>query len=179
MCRESFVLLNSGILHERMDVNLNTLNLHEPEYKRIKAILDKVQKELRADIVLLVSQSGQPVVILESEEKFDYTSLASLAAANLAATGGLANLVGEGEFSVLVHQGRNRSLYISDLLQKFSLVLVFNAATTLGLVRYKAKKAVILLEEVIQDVLRRSEKDAPAMEKPDFSEEELEKLLEL
>ncbi len=162
-----------------MDVNLNTLNLHEPEYNRIKAILDKVQKELRADIVLLVSQSGQPVVILESEEKFDYTSLASLAAANLAATDGLANLVGEGEFSVLVHQGRNRSLYISDLLRKFSLVLVFNAATTLGLVRYKAKKAVILLEEVIQDVLRRSEKDAPAMENPDFSEEELEKLLEL
>ena len=162
-----------------MDVNLNTLNLHEPEFKRIKAILDKVQKELRADIVLLVSQSGQPVVILESEEKFDYTSLASLAAANLAATDGLANLVGEGEFSVLVHQGRNRSLYISDLLQKFSLVLVFNAATTLGLVRYKAKKAVILLEEVIQDVLRRSGKDAPTMENPDFSEEELEKLLDL
>ena len=47
-----------------MDVNLNTLNLHEPEFKRIKAILDKVQKELRADIVLLVSQSGQPIVIL-------------------------------------------------------------------------------------------------------------------
>ena len=162
-----------------MNVNVNTLNLHEPEFKRIKAILDKVQKELRADIVMLVSQSGQPIVILESEEKFDYTSLASLAAANLAATDGLANLVGEGEFSVLVHQGKNRSLYISDLLRKFSLVLVFNAATTLGLVRYKAKKTIILLEEVIQDVLRRSDKDAPAAEKPDFSEEELEKLLEL
>lgn len=162
-----------------MDVNLNTLNLHEPEFKRIKAILDKVQKELRADIVLLVSQSGQPIVILESEEKFDYTSLASLAAANLAATDSLANLVGEGEFSVLVHQGQNRSLYISDLLHKFSLVLVFNAATTLGLVRYKAKRAIILLEEVIQDVLRRSDKDVPAAGNPDFTEEELEKLLEL
>lgn len=162
-----------------MDVNSNTLNLHEPEFKRIRAILDKVQKELRADIVLLVSQSGQPVVILESEEKFDYTSLASLAAANMAATDSLANLVGEGEFSVLVHQGRNRSLYISDLLHKFSLVLVFNASTTLGLVRYKAKKAIILLEEVIQDVLRRSNKDAPKAGNPDFSEDDLEKLLEL
>lgn len=162
-----------------MDVNINTLNLHEPEFNRIKAILDRVQKELRADIVLLVSQSGQPIVIQESEEKFDYTSLASLAAANLAATDSLANLVGEGEFSVLVHQGRNRSLYISDLLRKFSLVLVFNASTTLGLVRYKAKKAIILLEEVIQDVLRRTNDSAPAAVHPDFSEEELEKLLEL
>ena len=162
-----------------MDVNLNTLNLHEPEFKRIRAILDKVQKELRADIVLLISQSGQPIVIQESEEKFDYTSLASLAAANLAATDGLANLVGEGEFSVLVHQGKNRSLYISDLLRKFSLVLVFNASTTLGLVRYKAKKAIILLEEVIRDVLRRTDRNTPAAESPDFSDEELEKLLKL
>jgi len=162
-----------------MDVNLNTLNLHEPEFKRIKAILDTVQKELRADIVLLVSQSGQPIVFQESEEKFDYTSLASLAAANMAATDSLAHLVGEGEFSVLVHQGKNRSLYISDLLHKFSLVLVFNASTTLGLVRYKAKKAIILLEEVIRDVLRRPDKVKPDTVNPDFSEEDLEKLLEL
>jgi predicted regulator of Ras-like GTPase activity (Roadblock/LC7/MglB family) len=160
-------------------VNLNTLNLHEPEYRRIQAILEKVQKELRADIVMLVSQSGQPIVILESEEKFDYTSLASLAAANLAATDSLASLVGEGEFSVVVHQGKNRSLFISDLLRKFSLVLVFSADTTLGLVRYKAKKTIILLEEVIRDVLRRSDKNTPAAGNPDFSEEELEKLLEL
>ena len=125
------------------------------------------------------TESGQPIVIQESDEKFDYTSLASLAAANLAATDGLASLVGEGEFSVLVHQGRNRSLYISDLLRKFSLVLVFNASTTLGLVRYKAKKAIILLEEVIQDVLRRTEKNTPSAASSDFSEEELEKLLEL
>ena len=166
-------------LHLRTYVNSNTLNLYEPEYLRIKAILDKVQKELRADLVLLVSQSGQPIVISESVADFDYTALASLAAANLAATDGLANLVGEGEFSVLVHQGRNRSLFISDILRKFSLVLVFNASTTLGLVRYKAKKAIILLEEVIQDVLRRTPKTKPAVGNPDFSEEELEKLLEL
>lgn len=162
-----------------MDVNLNTINLHEPEFKRIKAILDTLQLELRADIALLVSQSGQPIVISESSDKFDYTSLASLAAANMAATDGLANLVGEGEFSVLVHQGRNRSLYISDLLHKFSLVLVFNASTTLGLVRYKVKKTIILLEDVIQDVLRSTPKNKQPEENPDFSEEELEKLLEL
>ncbi|MEJ2108319.1 MAG: roadblock/LC7 domain-containing protein [Acidobacteriota bacterium] len=162
-----------------MTVNLNTLNLHETEFNRIKVILDTVREDLHADIVLLVNQGGQSIVISESNEKFDYTSLASLAAANLAATNGLANLVGEGEFSVLVHQGRNRSLYISDLLRKFSLVLVFNASTTLGLVRYKVKKTVILLEEVIQDILNNSPKNIEAEGNPDFSEEELEKLLEL
>lgn len=162
-----------------MDVNLGTLNLREPEYIRIKAILDTVQKELRADIVLLVSQGGQPIVVSEFKEALDYTSLASLAAANLAATNGLANLVGEGEFSVLVHQGRNRSLYLSDLMKKFSLVVVFNASTTLGLVRYKVKKAIILLEEVVEDVLKSAPGTVREAGNTDFSDEELEKLLEL
>lgn len=162
-----------------MDVNFNTINLHEPEYKRIKAILDNAQKELRADIILLVSQGGQPVVISESTGDLDFTSLASLAAANLAATDGLANLVGEGEFSVLVHQGRHRSLYISDVLRKFSFVMVFNATTTLGLVRYKVKKSIILLEEVMRDVLQKSSRKEASAGNPDFSEEELKRFLEL
>ena len=162
-----------------MDVNLATINLREPEYNRIKAILDTVQKELRADIVLLVSQGGQAIAVSEVKEELDYTSLASLAAANLAATNGLANLVGEGEFSVLVHQGRHRSLYLSDLLRSFSLVVVFNASTTLGLVRYKVKKAIILLEEVVEDVLQSAPGKVRGGGNPDFSDEELEKLLEL
>lgn len=160
-----------------MNVKLNTINLHEPEFRRIKAILDSLLEDLRADLALLVSQGGQPIVISESIIKFDYVSLASLAAANMAATDGLANLVGEGEFSVLVHQGHSRSLYISDLNQKFSLVLVFNASTSMGLVRYKAKKTIILLEEVIQDVLRRTPQKTHSAGNPDFSEEELQKLL--
>ena len=83
-----------------MDVKLNTINLHEPEFRRIKAILDSLLEDLRADLALLVSQSGQPIVISESIIKFDYVSLASLAAANMAATDGLANLVGEGELRI-------------------------------------------------------------------------------
>lgn len=170
---------NLSLLNGRMKSNLTSINLHEPEFNRIKSILDTVRKELHADIVLLVSQSGQPIVISESDEKFDYTSLASLAAANLAATNGLANIVDEDEFSILVHQGRNRSMYLADLQRRFSLVVVFNSATTLGLVRYKVKKTIIQLTEVIQDILKRTPAKVDSAENPDFSEEELEKLLEL
>jgi predicted regulator of Ras-like GTPase activity (Roadblock/LC7/MglB family) len=164
-------------LHDYRDVNLNTFNLYEPEFQSIKVILAKVQKELRADLVLLISRSGQPIVISGAAKDIDYTALASLAAANLAATDGLANLVGEGDFSVLVHKGRHRSLYISDLLKQFSLVLVFDASTSLGLVRYKAKRTTALLEEVIRDFQRKSEKSQPILDHPDFSDEELEQLL--
>jgi predicted regulator of Ras-like GTPase activity (Roadblock/LC7/MglB family) len=158
-------------------VSSTTFNLHEPEYQRIQAILSKMQKELGAELVLLISRSGQPIVISGSTQNIDCTALSSLAAANLAATDGLANIVGEKEFSVLVHQGRQRSLFISDLLKRFSLVLVFDASASAGLVRYKCKHTTLLLENVIRDFQKRIEKRGSIAAPPQFSDEELEKLL--
>jgi len=155
----------------------DTFVLHELEFQRIQAILAKMQKELRADLVLLISRSGEPIVISGPAKNIDCTSLSSLAAANLAATDGLANIVGEREFSVLIHQGRQRSLFISDLLKKFSLVLVFDASASSGLVRYKCKRTTLLLEDVIRDFQRRIEKTASDINTLQFSDEELEELL--
>jgi predicted regulator of Ras-like GTPase activity (Roadblock/LC7/MglB family) len=151
--------------------------LHELECQRIEAILAKMQRELRAELVMLISRSGQPIVMSGPGKNIDYTALSSLAAANLAATDGLANIVGEREFSVLIHQGRQRSLFISDLLKKFSLVLVFDATASSGLVRYKCKRTILLLEDVIRDFQRRMEKTELDMDTPQFSDEELEELL--
>lgn len=136
-----------------------------------------MQSELRAQLVLLINRSGQPIVISGAADNIDCTALASLAAANLAATDGLANIVGEREFSVLVHQGRRRSLFISDLLKRFSLVLVFDASASSGLVRYKCKRTTLLLEDVIRDFQRRIERTEPVMSVPQFSDEEIEELL--
>jgi len=158
-------------------VSSPTFDLHELEFQRIQAILSKMQRELRAELVLLISRSGQPIVISGSTENIDCTALSSLAAANLAATDGLANIVGEREFSVLVHQGRQRSLFISDLMKRFSLVLVFDATASSGLVRYKCKHTTLLIEDVIRDFQRRIEKTEPASSLPQFSDAELEELL--
>jgi predicted regulator of Ras-like GTPase activity (Roadblock/LC7/MglB family) len=158
-------------------VSSPTFNLHELEHQRIQAILVKMQKELHAELVLLISRSGQPIVVSGSTENIDCTALSSLAAANLAATDGLANIVGEREFSVLVHQGKQRSLFISDLLKRFSLVLVFDASASSGLVRYKCKHTTLLIEDVIRDFQKRIEKTEPAGEVTQFTDAELEELL--
>lgn len=161
----------------------NHFSLYEPEFQRIRAILAKMQKELRAELVLLLNRSGQPVAVTGSAGDIDLTALSSLAAANLAATDGLAHLVGEQEFSALFHQGRQRSLHISDVLRRFSLVLVFDSSASLGMVRWKIKRATALLEDVFRDIQRRVERAGPASDHRDrsatkfFSEDEIEKLL--
>jgi predicted regulator of Ras-like GTPase activity (Roadblock/LC7/MglB family) len=158
-------------------VSSNNFQLFEPEFQRIEAILAKMQKEVRADLVLLISRSGQPIVISGTAEGIDCTALAALAAANLAATDGLAKIIGEREFSVLVHQGRHRSLFISDLLKKFSLVLVFHATESLGLVRYKCRRTLFILEDVMREFQGKAEKPAKGTDYPCFSDEDLEQLL--
>jgi predicted regulator of Ras-like GTPase activity (Roadblock/LC7/MglB family) len=155
----------------------NTFDLHELESQRIQAILAKMQGELRAELVLLISRSGQPIANSGPAKNIDFTALSSLAAANLAATDGLANIVGENEFSVLIHQGHQRSIFISDLLKEFSLVLVFEASASSALVRYKCKRTTLLLEGVIRDFQRKRGKTECVMDTPQFSDEELEELL--
>ncbi len=91
----------------------------------------------------------------------DMTSLSSLAAANIAATDGLARLVGEPEFSILYHQGKHRSIHISDVARRFSLVVVFDETVALGMVRLRVKRATAYLEEILKSFLRKTEGCAP------------------
>ena len=69
-------------------MSLDNFNLYDHEFQLLQAILAKMQKELRAHVILLISRSGQPIIVTGSEKDIDFTALASLSAANLAATDG-------------------------------------------------------------------------------------------
>jgi predicted regulator of Ras-like GTPase activity (Roadblock/LC7/MglB family) len=138
-------------------MNVSNLVLHEAEYLRLKSILVMTQRDLRADLVLLIDRSGQQIASEGPGHGIDMTSLSSLAAANIAATDGLARLVGEPEFSILYHQGRHRSIHISDVAKRFSLVVVFDESVALGMVRLRVKRATTYLEEILRSFFKKTE----------------------
>jgi predicted regulator of Ras-like GTPase activity (Roadblock/LC7/MglB family) len=163
-------------------MNPESLVLHESEYKRIRSILAKMQTDLSADLVLLINRSGQQIACEGTANDLDLTSLASLAAANIAATNGLAQIIGEREFSVLYHQGRHRSIHISDLSKQFSLVLLFDESVLLGKVRWKVKRATESIEEVFKKFQEEMEYKPPSVEESGnasrlFTDEDMEKFL--
>jgi predicted regulator of Ras-like GTPase activity (Roadblock/LC7/MglB family) len=157
--------------------------LYEPEYLAIKSILATIQSELPADLVLLINRSGQQIAADGPASDVDSTAMASLAAANLAATNCLAGLIGEREFSVLYHQGKRRSIFISDQSSQFSLVLLFDESVPLGRVRWKVKRAMASIEVVFKQFQGKMEMNnrkvgdledtTPAL----FTDEDMEKLL--
>ena len=133
--------------------------LYEEEYKKLNGIIEKLSKEANAKFVFLVDKNGQLIANVGDTEDIDTTSLASLTAGNIAATGGLAKLLGEKEFSVLFHEGEKDNLHISIIGDRVILVVVFDNRSSLGLVRLRVKKASAELEVIFDQLAKRIQQE--------------------
>lgn len=132
--------------------------MYEEEFNTINDIITRLHSNSNAKIVFLVDKNGQLIASYGETENIDTTSLASLAAGNIAATGGLAQLLGEKEFSILFHEGERDNLHISIVGQRGILVVIFDERSSLGLVRLRVKKAADELFEVFQKISDKVEK---------------------
>ncbi len=140
--------------------------LYEEEYQRIKSIIAKLRTDSNAKLVFLVDKNGQQIAAQGELENFDATSLASLTAGNVAATDGLAKLIGEREFSILFHEGERDNIHISIVAQRVILVVIFDSRSSLGLVRLRVKKSSAELTDVFEKIVRKitSERDLGSLE---------------
>src|SRR2546425_12426772 len=129
--------------------------MYEEEFNQIKGIISKLRTDANAKVVFLVDKNGQQIAAHGDIENLDTTSLASLTAGNVAATDGLARLIGEKEFSILFHEGEKDNIHISIVAQRVILVVIFDNRSSLGLVRLRVKKASSELTEVFALVVRK------------------------
>ena len=118
--------------------------------------------------VFLIDKNGQQIASAGETSTFDTTSLASLTAGNVAATDGLAKLIGEREFSVLFHEGLRDHIHISIVAKRAILLVIFDERSSLGLVRLRVKRATGDMELIFETMLQKSAADAagPAQASP-------------
>ncbi|MFC1855654.1 roadblock/LC7 domain-containing protein [Thermodesulfobacteriota bacterium] len=132
--------------------------MYEEEYRALSAIIQKLLASSNAKSIFLVDKNGQLMASCGDTDDLDTTSLASLTAGNIAATGGLAQLIGEKEFSILFHEGEKDNIHLSIIAQRVILVVIFDKKSSLGLVRLRVKKTSKAIEEVFKELLARAEK---------------------
>ncbi len=144
--------------------------MYEKEFKLITAVIERLTKEANGKVVFLVDKNGQLIASAGETEGLDTTSLASLTAGNIAATGGLAKLIGEKEFSILFHEGEKDNLHISIVAQRVILVVIFDHRSSLGLVRLRVKKAGDELESIFNSLLVKVEQEQEAATESPFAE---------
>jgi predicted regulator of Ras-like GTPase activity (Roadblock/LC7/MglB family) len=134
--------------------------LYEEEFKHLEEALRRLRQEANAKAVFLIDKNGQQIASAGEVEQFDTTSLASLTAGNVAATDGLAKLIGEREFSVLFHEGQQDHIHISIVAKRAILVVIFDDRSSLGLVRLRVKRASVDLEKIFEVMLQKGERGA-------------------
>ncbi len=123
--------------------------MYEEEFEQITGLLNRLRVDASAKIVFLVDKNGQQIAGAGEIDLIDTTSLASLTAGNVAATDGLAKLIGEKEFSILFHEGRKDNIHISIVGQRLILVVIFDERSSLGLVRLRVRKSSADIERIL------------------------------
>jgi len=131
------------------------MEVYEEEFDRLEAALRRLRYDSNARAVFLIDKNGQQIASAGEVEEFDTTSLASLTAGNVAATDGLAKLIGEREFSVLFHEGQRDHIHISIVARRAILLVIFDERSSLGLVRLRVKRASVEMDEIFEEMTRK------------------------
>jgi predicted regulator of Ras-like GTPase activity (Roadblock/LC7/MglB family) len=135
------------------------LVLYEEDHKKVTDAAARLCAEANARAVFLVDKNGQMIAEAGALKEIDTTSLASLVAGTIAASGGLAKVLGEEEFPSHFHQGERDNVYITVVAQRVILVVIFDEQSSLGLVRLRVKKAGQRMAELFEAIYKRAERD--------------------
>lgn len=129
-----------------------TLVLYDDEVTAVKEVLESLLKASNSKSIYLVDKNGQMIASAGDISEIDVTSLASLTAGNIAATGGLAKLIGEKEFAIQFHEGEKDNIHISIVGSRVILVVIFDQRSSLGLIRLRVKKASAAIAVIFEEI---------------------------
>jgi predicted regulator of Ras-like GTPase activity (Roadblock/LC7/MglB family) len=130
--------------------------MFEAEFRQINSIVEALVRAANASVAFIIDKNGQLIAAGGDSDQIDTTSLASLTAGNIAATGGMAKLLRENEFSTQFHEGENANIHIQLVDNRVILVVIFDKKTSLGLVRLRVKKASEQLVTIFQELAKKS-----------------------
>ena len=146
------------------------LVLFEEDHKKLVAVAERLVHDANAKAVFLIDRNGQLVTEAGELTDIDTTSLASLVAGNVAASSGLAKIIGEPDFPIHFHQGERDNMHITLVAQRIIQVVIFDDRSSLGLVRLRVKKAGQKLSELFDDIFKRAESELDQGSSSPFAE---------
>jgi predicted regulator of Ras-like GTPase activity (Roadblock/LC7/MglB family) len=140
----------------------NQLVMYEEELLRITEVCLLLKRDANASAILVIDKNGQTLASAGEVDALDITSLSSLTAGNVAATGGIASLLEEKEFAGQFHEGEKTNVHISLVGQRVILLVLFDERSSLGLVRLRVRKAAQNLALILEDLVRKNEESGGA-----------------
>jgi len=154
----------------------NQLVMYEEELQQITEVCDTLHRDSNAKAVLVIDKNGQAISLSGEVEQLDITSLASLIAGNIAAAGGIANLLSEKEFAGQFHEGERTKVTYTLIGGRAIMVVLFDDRSSLGLVRLRVKKAAIELLHILDTLVAKSENGASQSVLAEITDDDIDNL---
>ena len=126
------------------------------EQQQISMVCQRLARDANAKAVLLIGRDGQPIAEAGDVEELDVTSLSSLTAGNVAATGGISKILREKDFTSQFHEGEKTHVHITLVAGRAILVVLFDERSSLGLVRLRVKKASEEMARLFEQVAKKA-----------------------
>ena len=150
--------------------------MYEEEFAQVQAVTDRLVQDANARVVFVVDKNGQLIAGSGDTGDLDTTSLASLAAGNIAATGGIAQLLREQEFATQYHEGVRQNVHIQIVSSRVILVVIFDNRTSLGLVRLRVKRANEQLMRIFEMVMAKAQDPYRASPFTEITDDDIDNL---
>ena len=126
--------------------------LQPEDLNKINEIIEKLKKQSHAYVILIVDESGQLIANTESHTSLDPILLGTLTAGNFGATTELAKLIGEPDFTLILHEGNKENIHMLAIGDYGILVVIFDNKTPIGLIRMYSKKTVEELKPILEKI---------------------------
>lgn len=130
------------------------LVFYQEDMEKIDRYMAEFLKLSGARCALLVDKEGHLVTKKGESGDFDLDTISALVAGSFAATREMARILGDDQFSVLLHQGEKENMQLSLVGERTLMTVIFDESTTLGVVRLYAdeiaKKLTKLFEKIMQ-----------------------------
>ncbi len=137
---------------------MSTPNVIFPEeQQQIALVCQRLHRDANAKAVLLIGRDGQPMAEAGEVGELDVTSLSSLTAGNVAATGGISSILREKDFTSQFHEGEKTHVHITLVASRAILVVLFDGRSSLGLVRLRVKKSIEEMARLFDQVARKAQ----------------------
>jgi predicted regulator of Ras-like GTPase activity (Roadblock/LC7/MglB family) len=126
------------------------------EQQQISMLCQRLQRDANAKAILLIGRDGQPIAEAGDIEELDVTSLSSLTAGNVAATGGISKILREKDFTSQFHEGEKVHIHITLVGGRAILLVLFDERSSLGLVRLRVKKSSDEIARLFDQVAKKA-----------------------
>jgi predicted regulator of Ras-like GTPase activity (Roadblock/LC7/MglB family) len=133
------------------------------EQEQISVVCQRLHRDANAKAILLIGRDGQQIADAGDVGEIDITSLSSLTAGNVAATGGISKILREKDFTSQFHEGEKTHVHITLVAGRAILVVLFDQRSSLGLVRLRVKKASEEMARLFESVARRAATSNPSI----------------